>query len=104
VTPPLVRSKDFSALPPAKIRFIEPMYARLVNELPEGRDWLYEVKFDGYRCLAGRDSTGATLWSREETSSQSSSSTSARACERIPFPLWTIATGERNMVQFTLTR
>jgi bifunctional non-homologous end joining protein LigD len=80
-----VRSKDFSALPPAKIRFIEPMYARLVNELPEGRDWLYEVKFDGYRCLAGRDSTGATLWSREETSSQSSSSTSARACERFPF-------------------
>jgi len=24
------------------------MYARLVNELPEGKDWLYEVKFDGY--------------------------------------------------------
>lgn len=37
----------------AKIRFIEPMYARLVNELPEGKDWLYEVKFDGYRCLDG---------------------------------------------------
>ena len=40
------------------------MYARLVNELPEGNDWLYEVKFDGYRCLAGRDDTGVTLWSR----------------------------------------
>jgi ATP-dependent DNA ligase len=26
------------------------MYARLVNELPEGKDWLYEVKFDGYRA------------------------------------------------------
>ena len=51
-----MRPKDFSALPPAKIRFIEPMYARLPNELPEGREWLYEVKFDGYRCLAGRDS------------------------------------------------
>jgi ATP-dependent DNA ligase len=24
----------------------------------------YEIKFDGYRCLAGRDSTGMTLWSR----------------------------------------
>jgi ATP-dependent DNA ligase len=55
---------DFSTLPLAKGRFIEPMYARLVNELPEGKDWLYEVKFDGYRCLAGRDSTGVTLWSR----------------------------------------
>jgi ATP-dependent DNA ligase len=28
------------------------------------KEWLYEVKFDGYRCLAGRDSTGVTLWSR----------------------------------------
>ena len=52
--------KAFSALPPAKIRFIEPMYARLVNELPEGKDWLYEVKFDGYRCFAGRDAKGVT--------------------------------------------
>jgi bifunctional non-homologous end joining protein LigD len=59
-----VTPKDFSALPPAKIHFIEPMYARLVQELPQGREWLYEVKFDGYRCLAGRDSTGVTLWSR----------------------------------------
>jgi bifunctional non-homologous end joining protein LigD len=47
---------NFSALPAAKIRFIEPMYARLVNELPQGSEWLYEVKFDGYRCLAGKDS------------------------------------------------
>jgi len=47
-----------------KLKFIEPMYAKLVNELPEGKEWLYEVKFDGSRCLAGRDSTGVTLWSR----------------------------------------
>jgi ATP-dependent DNA ligase len=33
------------------------MYARLGSELPEGNEWLYEVKFDGYRFLAGRDST-----------------------------------------------
>jgi len=31
------------------------MYARAVQSLPEGLDWLYEVKLDGYRCLAGRD-------------------------------------------------
>ena len=36
-----------------KIMFIEPTYARLVNDLPEGKEWLYEVKFDGYRCPAG---------------------------------------------------
>jgi ATP-dependent DNA ligase len=38
--------------PLAKLKFIEQMYARLVNDLPEGKDWLYEAKFDGYRCLA----------------------------------------------------
>jgi bifunctional non-homologous end joining protein LigD len=44
-----------SARRAATIRFAEPMYAQLVQQLPEGNDWLYEVKFDGYRCLAGRD-------------------------------------------------
>jgi ATP-dependent DNA ligase len=38
----------------ANLKFIEPMYARAVEKLPEGREWLYEVKLDGYRCLAGR--------------------------------------------------
>jgi bifunctional non-homologous end joining protein LigD len=42
------------------------MYARAVEKLPEGRDWLYEIKLDGYRCLAGRDSKGVILWSRRE--------------------------------------
>jgi ATP-dependent DNA ligase len=36
----------------SKIPFIEPMYALTVQKLPEGKEWLYEVKFDGYRCLA----------------------------------------------------
>jgi ATP-dependent DNA ligase len=53
-----VRPKDFSALPLAKLRFIEPMYALAVQKLPQGQEWLYEVKFDDYRCLAGRDSSG----------------------------------------------
>ena len=52
-----VMKLNFNALPAVKVRFIEPMYARLGSELPEGNEWLYEVKFDGYRCLAGRDST-----------------------------------------------
>ena len=46
---------------------------RTVQQLPDGKDWLYEVKFDGYRCLAGRDSTGVTLWSRRANVSQTSS-------------------------------
>jgi ATP-dependent DNA ligase len=34
------------------------MYALAVEKLPQGQEWLYEVKFDGYRCLAGRDASG----------------------------------------------
>jgi bifunctional non-homologous end joining protein LigD len=82
--PPRVRPKAFSALPPDKIRFIEPMYARLVNELPEGEEWLYEVKFDGYRCLAGRDGKGVTLWSRRGNLFTGQFPQIAGACERLP--------------------
>ena len=32
--------------------FVAPMQARLVDKLPEGREWLYEVKLDGYRAIA----------------------------------------------------
>jgi ATP-dependent DNA ligase len=32
---------------------IEPMEAKLVDELPQG-DWQYEPKWDGFRCLAFR--------------------------------------------------
>jgi DNA ligase D-like protein (predicted ligase) len=79
-----VRPKAFSALPAAKIRFIEPMYALAVQNLPKGSEWLYEVKFDGYRCLAGRDSTGVTLWSRRENLFTKQFPQIARACERLP--------------------
>lgn len=70
--------------PLTKLKFIEPMYARLVNELPEGKEWLYEVKFDGYRCLAGRDSTGVTLWSRRGNLFTKQFPHIASACERLP--------------------
>jgi ATP-dependent DNA ligase len=30
--------------------FIEPMALKLVAKLPEGEDWLYELKFDKYRA------------------------------------------------------
>jgi bifunctional non-homologous end joining protein LigD len=60
------------------------MYARLVHQLPEGDEWLYEIKFDGYRCLAGRDSTGVTLWSRRANDFTDQFPNIARACKRLP--------------------
>jgi len=35
------------------VQFIEPMYALAVQNIPQGKEWLYEVKFDDYGCLAG---------------------------------------------------
>jgi bifunctional non-homologous end joining protein LigD len=65
------------------IRFIEPMYALAANGLPEGAEWFYEVKLDGYRCLAGRDSTSVTLWSRRGNVFTLQFPGIARACESL---------------------
>ena len=43
--------------------FIEPMKALPVRELPTG-NWLYEMKFDGYRALAFKAGQEVHLISR----------------------------------------
>ncbi len=73
-----------SSQPEAAVRFIEPMYALAVRQLPDGQDWLYEVKFDGYRCLAGKRNDGVTLWSRRGNLFTAQFPHIARACERLP--------------------
>jgi len=40
------------------------MLARLVRELPDDEGWLYEPKWDGFRCLAGRQGDEVDLRSR----------------------------------------
>src|SRR5215813_5110098 len=42
------------------------MAARVVEELPEGAEWTYEVKFDGYRALLLKDSARLQLRSRND--------------------------------------
>jgi ATP-dependent DNA ligase len=41
-----------------------PMEALLVRALPEGPQWRYEPKWDGFRCLASRDDDEVTLLSK----------------------------------------
>src|SRR3954463_5925221 len=44
---------------------VAPMLAKLTRELP--RDgFLYEPKWDGFRCLVFRDGDEAELWSRQQ--------------------------------------
>jgi ATP-dependent DNA ligase len=40
------------------------MEALLAAELPEGKGWQYEPKWDGFRCLAWRDGRDVTLTSK----------------------------------------
>ena len=76
---------DLESLPKARVKFIEPMLAKSVTALPQATDkWLYEVKLDGYRCLAGKDSRGVTLWSRRGNVFTKDFPTIARACESLP--------------------
>ena len=44
--------------------FIEPMEWALVPTLPEGSDWTYEVKLDGYRAIGVKTSCETILYSR----------------------------------------
>jgi ATP-dependent DNA ligase len=41
-----------------------PMEALLVSEIPEGDNWEYEPKWDGFRCLAFRDGKKVELQSK----------------------------------------
>ena len=41
------------------------MAAQVVKRLPEGDDWIYELKFDGYRALIIKDEQRVELRSRK---------------------------------------
>ena len=55
---------------PTKIRkrvepaFIEPMQCKPVTVLPAGEKWTFELKLDGYRCIAVKHGKEVTLFSR----------------------------------------
>lgn len=43
---------------PVGLAFVPPMLPSLVDEAPEGGDWIHEIKYDGWRCqivIDGRD-------------------------------------------------
>ena len=45
---------------------LPPMEAKLVDELPQGEDWQFEPKWDGFRCLVFRDGDEVELQSKAE--------------------------------------
>ncbi|MBY6036367.1 hypothetical protein KUV80_06870 [Fictibacillus nanhaiensis] len=44
--------------------FLKPMLPTLSEELPTGEKWVYEVKYDGFRCLLYWDHSLITMTSR----------------------------------------
>lgn len=45
---------------------LKPMLAKLSRTIPDGDGWLYEPKWDGFRCLVFRDGDDVELTSRKE--------------------------------------
>ena len=54
------RRTDTAALP----QWIKPQLTQLVDQAPDGRGWLHEIKFDGYRLHARPDRGAARLMTR----------------------------------------
>jgi ATP-dependent DNA ligase len=59
------------------------MYAPLVRELPDGGQWTYEPKLDGYRCLAANRDDRAVPWSRRGNGFTHCFAEIARACANL---------------------
>jgi ATP-dependent DNA ligase len=56
-----MRTMDLPVNPP-----ILPMLAKRVEELPDGNDWIFEPKWDGFRALVFRDGDEIFIQSRDE--------------------------------------
>jgi ATP-dependent DNA ligase len=54
------RRSETTALP----GWIKPQLTKLVDQAPDGPDWLHEIKFDGYRMQARLDRGAVRLLTR----------------------------------------
>jgi bifunctional non-homologous end joining protein LigD len=61
---PVRKKKTDARIKRVEATFIEPMHCKAVAALPEDEQWGFEIKFDGYRCIAVRNDSEITLFSR----------------------------------------
>ena len=55
---------ELKELPAGKPRFIAPMKPKLLEQPPAAGDWIYELKFDGFRIIGVKDGEKVNLVSR----------------------------------------
>lgn len=67
------------------LEFIPPMKCRLVKTPPKGDEWIYEIKFDGFRALAIKRNTDVQLLSRSEKDLTARFPEIAEAMRELPF-------------------
>ena len=54
---------------------LEPMLAQFSPEVPTGPEWIYEPKWDGFRCLAFRDGDTVAVQSKAGLTREAARST-----------------------------
>ena len=82
--PPASRSKAArkAILPP----FVEPALATLVDDMPTGDGWLYEIKHDGYRMQARIDGGSVKILTRSGLDWTAKFEATARALKAMKLP------------------
>jgi bifunctional non-homologous end joining protein LigD len=78
----LLKKREDGATAPRPRRAYKPMLATLAKEVPTGKEWLYEVKWDGYRAICDLHGGDATLTSRNGNDLTQRFPTVAKALER----------------------